>query len=170
VSEHETFEAIASVVATCEEQIAELRRLEIVLCRQRETIVARDVEALLATIAEQAQRLESLQRADAARARAGATLARALGLPCGDATLRELAAALDSGPAARLREVAAAAGAALAAIERVNADNRRLIQDSLAFVESMLAALAGRASTSRTYGESGDLVHAQLDMLVDHSA
>lgn len=158
---------LATVV---KQQVEELRELEAVLRTQQSAVAGRDVEAILSTLADQTGRLESLRRSDAERARVLALLGAALGLQPGPQTLRQLAATVGGSLGEELLSLSSDGREALAIVSRVNADNRRLIEDSLDFVESMLATLAGRAPAKPTYQESGVIQRSQLDTIVDHSA
>ena len=151
-------------------QVAQLRELETVLRAQQAAVAARDVDSILATLADQTQRLDVLRRSDEERTQVLALLGTALGLPTGKLTLRQLGAALGGPLGEELETLSTDGKEALAIVGRVNADNRRMIQDSLDFVESMLAAHAGRAPAKPTYQESGVLARAQIDTIVDHSA
>lgn len=159
--------ALAGLV---KDQVAELRELEVVLREQQSAVAGRDVEAILGTLAGQSAHLEALRRCDAERTRVACRLALALGFSTGTPTLRQLAAAAGGALGAELEALSQHARETLTLVERVNTDNHRLIRESLDFVESMLAALSGRAPAKSTYQQSGAIRRSQLDTLVDHSA
>lgn len=164
-------EALVRELATLVKgQVAQLRELEAVLSAQQAAVAARDVDAIVATLGDQTERLEILRQSDAERTRVLALLGSALGVQAGALTLRQLATALGGPLGEELETLSSDGREALAIVGRVNSDNRRLIQESLDFVESMLAALAGRAPAKPTYQESGGLARSQVDTIVDQSA
>ncbi len=164
-------EELARELATLvNQQVDHLRKLEATLRQQQTAVIGRDVEAVLASLAEQTAVLDKLRTADEQRTRVLTQLSAGLGLEAGKATLRDLAGALGGTLGQELESLSTTGREALAIVTRVNNDNRRLIEQSLEFIETMLAAASGRAPAAPTYQASGTLTRSQIDTLVDHSA
>ena len=156
--------------ALLNEQIGNLSTLEGIIRNQKECLEKRDVQGVIASIAEQGQCLERVHRMDKERKRLMTGIQRMLGLGSGEITLRELTDNLDPGVGAELRSTGEAIRATLENIGRVNRDNRRLIEHSLKVVQEMIGAISGAAPASHTYGESGTMhPHRQEHMLVDRN-
>jgi len=164
-------EGLARELATLvNQQVDQLRKLEATLRQQQTAVIGRDVEAVLASLAEQSEVLDGLRAADDKRTGVLTLLSGGLGLEAGKATLRDLAGALGGTLGDELDSLSATGREALAIVTRVNNDNRRLIEQSLEFIETMLAAASGRAPAASTYQASGVLTRTQIETIVDHSA
>jgi flagellar biosynthesis/type III secretory pathway chaperone len=138
-------------------EVENLRQLETLMRNQQASLVRRDVAGILESVSGQEECLGRIQSMEEERARLMARISAVLGLGEGGITLRELTENLDPGVGEELRATGKAVRETLENIGRVNAENRRLIQHSLEFVQEMLAALTGGSPGARTYGSSGTL-------------
>ncbi|MBN1826840.1 MAG: flagellar protein FlgN [Candidatus Eisenbacteria bacterium] len=138
-------------------QVENLRDLEAVLREQRGILAKRDVPGILESIEKQERCLERVQAIDRSRKELMTRISGELGVDPGGMTLKKLAENVDPEAGAELRSMGEAIRATLEDIGRVNRHNRRLIQNSLAFIRELLGVVGGKGPEKRTYGSSGDL-------------
>ncbi len=155
--------------ALLNEQVGALQLLEEVIRRQRKFLRGRDVPGIIETVSDQGRCLEKVHRLDRERARIVRSLSADLGLP-GDSTLTTVANRMDGAAGEEIRALGVAMRSTLENIERVNRDNRRVLQQSLKLVQEMMSAAVGSKSTATTYGDSGAIEpQRQSRTLVDRT-
>lgn len=141
------------VLAHLDAQIASARRLLAQVLRQSGAIRRRDVDGVLATMADIQGEMASRGRLESERTallwRAGSML----GVPAEGVTLSELTGLMDASDADEARTRSAELRGLLGEVEREHAINRALMRQELSFLEHLTRMLGGMPE-SGGYGPS----------------
>jgi len=153
------------VRAHLDEQIASARRLLDAILRQGQAIRARDVDAVLARLAELQGEMERRGRLERERATVLQLAAGELGIAAHDVTLDALAVLLDAGEAQAARHRSAELRGLLAEIQREHQINRALMRQELTFLSHLtrLLGVDGEDVGYRPPAAPGASMRATLD-------
>ncbi|MCL6632371.1 MAG: flagellar protein FlgN [Alicyclobacillus herbarius] len=119
--------------------------------RQKEALVAGDLTAMQAAVAEMQNQLAEVERLERDRQVVTADVARGLGVDAGSLTVSGLADKLDPAAASKLKSTARRLQAAIAELARTNDTNRQLVAQAQMYQQKFTEWLA-RALATDTYG------------------
>lgn len=148
-----------------DEQIASARRLLDAILRQGQAIRARDVDAVLARLAELQGEMERRARLEHERSAILQFAAGGLGIAAHDVTLEALTALFGAGEAEAVRLRSAELRGLLAEIQREHQINRALMRQELAFLSHLtrLLGVDGEDVGYRPPDAPGGSMRATLD-------
>jgi FlgN protein len=128
----------AGVLRHLDAQIASTQRLLEAVLRQGEAIRRRDVEAVLALVAQIREEMDGRGRLEAERTRLLAGAATLLGVQPAEVTLERMASLMPGDLAAAARERSATLRGLLTELEREHTVNRALMRQELAFLDHLV--------------------------------
>ena len=127
-----------AVLRHLDTQLASARRLLDLILRQGAAIRERDVEAVLARLAEVKTEMAQRETLDSERSGVLAAAGVALGIPGGQVTMTALTDLMAPAEAARATELSAELRGLLAEIAREHGINRALMRQELAFLDHLV--------------------------------
>ena len=154
----------SQVIRHLDEQLHSARRLLDAVLRQGAAIRARDVESVLARLAELQAEMERRAKLERDRAALLHTAAAGLSIPAHTVTLDALATLLDPVSAAEARGRSAELRGLLAEVQREHQINRALMRQELTFLSHLtrLLGVEGEDLGYRPPGEPGGSMRATL--------
>jgi hypothetical protein len=135
----------AELLAHLDGQVGSAQRLLRLVLSQGEAIRARDVDAVLARLADIQTEMGRRARLEQERVRVLQGAASLLGLPAHQVTLERLCALISPGGAHAARERSAGLRGLLAEIAREHGINRALMRQELAFLSHLTRLVGGEA-------------------------
>lgn len=167
--------AVADLSAILDRQKATLETLLRVAEAKREAILKNDVAAIESAVEKESRLLDALsqweqRRLDWARRWSAGQEARTLRGDGGDLTLRRIAAGLPENTGKVLEKTADTLSELVQKLDDVNRQNAGLLYHSLAYVQTVLAALTGAEQRGGIYGPNSSGKNAPGRTIVDWRA
>ncbi|MDR1209245.1 MAG: flagellar protein FlgN [Clostridiales bacterium] len=142
----ELTEALAEETETYDELIRTARR-------KRDAVIRNELAGLSAAAEYEDAAARHLNRLDKRRTAAAAAIADSLGLGGGGVTLAGISAAIpDEGERSGLNALAEGLRARVTELRRINAENRALIENALAYIEFSMNVMRGAAASVSARG------------------
>ncbi|MHC4605504.1 MAG: flagellar protein FlgN [Planctomycetota bacterium] len=138
--------------------------------RKRDELVRLDTEAMEKTSGEEQTVLVALGETAARRLKACQELARGVGIPDREATVRGLAAHLPLEQRTRMFALAQDLRGVMIRVARITKANRALTEQSLRYVHDFFGILTGASSGENTYGRTGPRRDPPGRLMIDHVA
>jgi flagellar biosynthesis/type III secretory pathway chaperone len=121
--------------------------------RKRDAVIRNELSGLSAAAEDEDAAARRLNRLDRRRTSAAAAMADTLGLGGGDVTLAGISAAIpDEGARGGLNALAEGLRGRVIELRRLNADNRALIENALAYIEFSINVMRGAAASVSARG------------------
>ncbi|WP_067922427.1 flagellar protein FlgN [Alicyclobacillus shizuokensis] len=128
--------------------LAEHQQLVSLTERQKSALIRRDTRALEPLVAKIDRSVTRVQELETERRRLQADLAREYQLEEGQVTVSELARRLEAPLAGRLQKLGAALREAIVRLQQLCAENERIMQQSLRYIEQMFEWIRGSAEST----------------------